>query len=498
MKRLLLIIFYVMLSSCLVTKNQMKDNYKKSKIFERSIGILQVSKQEPDFNAPWKFKKVKNEFHLGAAIRTPLHNLVIITTAYAVEHGSSINFLPYFNHKRIPLETIFVDREINLALLTAQDPGELKGLIPLELGENLEIGEQVNIYTDQKNIKLEYLESELSGVEIYESLTSSYQSPHYLFSVNRKNLGWAEPVVKDGRLMALISGRGKEYTYAIPSMIIRHFIQDNYRAQYKGFPALGVYTQSLTSPMLRQYLKVKETSVGVRIAAIEADSPFVDDLRVNDVLVSIAGKKISQKQMIKHSEWGQVAYVLAYNSLYPGDSLSLEIMRDGNPLSFTRTLKKYRANNKLIWQYFPAAQVPHLIFGGLVFQELSLDYLETWGKSWRSKANSSLLYQWYYKNLNSLEQKRVVVMTNVLADKINLGYESLQNKLLEKVNHISVRNMAEINSALGAPLEKNGKKYAIFEFSLGHGEIILSYQDLEKAHTRIAKRYGIHTKESFY
>ena len=89
-------------------------------------------------------------------------------------------------------------------------------------------------------------------------------------------------------------------------------------------------------------------------------------------------------------------------------------------------------------------------------------------------------------------------MTNVLADKINLGYESLQNKLLEKVNHISVRNMAEINSALGAPLEKNGKKYAIFEFSLGHGEIILSYQDLEKAHTRIAKRYGIHTKESFY
>ena len=73
------------------------------------------------------------------------------------------------------------------------------------------------------------------------------------------------------------------------------------------------------------------------------------------------------------------------------------------------------------------------LFGGLVFQRLTAEYLRNWGEHWWDKAPKELLHS-YYHGLRLPEQQEVVVLAEVLADAVNVGYEAFHNDIVSSVN----------------------------------------------------------------
>jgi hypothetical protein len=68
-----------------------------------------------------------------------------------------------------------------------------------------------------------------------------------------------------------------------------------------------------------------------------------------------------------------------------------------------------------------------------VFQRLTAEYLRNWGEHWWDKAPKELLH-YYYQGLRKPDQQEVVVLAQVLADAVNVGYEVFHNDAVDKLN----------------------------------------------------------------
>ena len=68
-----------------------------------------------------------------------------------------------------------------------------------------------------------------------------------------------------------------------------------------------------------------------------------------------------------------------------GDSVDFSVLRGGKVVNVTTVLTKYDPEMDAIVQN-PHSGPNYYIFGGLVFQELSIDYVKTWGRDWIEKA----------------------------------------------------------------------------------------------------------------
>jgi len=105
---------------------------------------------------------------------------------------------------------------------------------------------------------------------------------------------------------------------------------------------------------------------------------------------------------------------------YVGDKVPLTIVRGGAHTKLEIQLGPWlplvpRARYDKPPQYF--------VYGGLVFQTLTRDYLTTWDKWWNKAPKEFLNY--YYLGYRSPEQHEVVILTQILADEINVGYGHL-------------------------------------------------------------------------
>jgi S1-C subfamily serine protease len=221
---------------------------------------------------------------------------------------------------------------------------------------------------------------------------------NYLFKIQENGLGWGEPILSDGKLIGLTSGQNNEYAYAIPSFLIEHFLKDNLNEGYRGFPGLGIVTQALGPGNLRTLLNADKINGGVRVTDVSNIGPFRNALKKNDIITSIGGKEINGEGMINDSLWGDIAFPAVVNSMYSGDTVSIKFLRNGNPMTANESLSRFDSNARLIPYYRNTETIPHLIFGGLVFQEVTYEYLMAWGDSWRQTAPSSLVNLWDHSN----------------------------------------------------------------------------------------------------
>ena len=107
--------------------------------------------------------------------------------------------------------------------------------------------------------------------------------------------------------------------------------------------------------------------------------------------------------------------VLGYR--YIGDKIKLDIRRDGKPKTVEVELKKW---SPLVPRSRYDEPPQYFVYGGLVFQTLTRDYLTTWDKWWNKAPKEFLNY--YYLGYRTAEQHEVVILTQILADEINVGY----------------------------------------------------------------------------
>jgi hypothetical protein len=156
-------------------------------------------------------------------------------------------------------------------------------------------------------------------------------------------------------------------------------------------------------------------------------------------------------------------------------------------MDLTYTLPKAEYTDELVPSHSFDQAPQYVLAGGFIFEPLTENYLRSWGTDWRSRAPFRL----FYYNLDKVtpEHPERVVLSQVLPDEVNIGYESLHNLVVDKINGQPVRDISDVAEALKTPQDG----YDVFTFASGDSirEAVLDAGQLDQANQDIMARFHI-------
>ncbi len=468
-----------------------------------SLVTVIVHKQDVDVHEPWRSGRVYTEEHVGSVVSFDNNNEKgILVKASALAFAKRIEMQLVSGTELVELSPRFVDYEINLALLQPTEPDLLESLHALMISDReLPSEEEVALYKIENGTHVVRYHSLLRDVNYGERTdTSSYPTINYVFKLPLKELGWSEPILSRGALVALAVGQDDEdNVHAIPGSIVSHFLNDSLNDKYEGFPTMGIKILDLSSPNMRVALGIENNQKGALIASVRKNSSFADKISAGDVLLAIEGNAINAKGNYIHPIWGEKFAGACLYKYYAGDTITIDVIKDHKRQKFSGRLQRYNSNLQTIPYYAFDTKPVYRIVGGLVFQELTRPYLRSWGRDWEGDAPSALAHLWRIQNeIPSHLKDRIIILNQVLADEANKGYEGIANAVVQFVNNQEIHSFNDFERALTKPALKNGEAFVRIKLDYGEGEVILAMKDLAKANERIADNYGVYEKSVFF
>ncbi|MCX7826473.1 MAG: hypothetical protein N2689_13070, partial [Verrucomicrobiae bacterium] len=122
------------------------------------------------------------------------------------------------------------------------------------------------------------------------------------------------------------------------------------------------------------------------------------------------------------------------------------------------------------------------------FLELSRPYLREWGDDWVQKAPRRFVYyDRYQTELFPGQDRKIVILSEVLASPCTIGYEELQDLIVTRVNGIAIHGLDDLAAATRKPLAGFHK----IEFQDPPREIYLDAQDVIAREAWLMKTYGL-------
>jgi hypothetical protein len=266
----------------------------------------------------------------------------------------------------------------------------------------------------------------------------------------------------------------------VPPPIIRAFLDGVAKGKSQEIPALGITTQNLENSLLRKQLGLVDNERGVVVLHIDHGGSSDGVLQSRDVITAIDGLPIANNGTVQFLGKHRTRYDVVLGYRYIGDKVKLDIKRAGKPSTVELTLKRWQP---LVPRSRYDQPPQYLVYGGLVFQALTRDYLTTWDKWWNKAPKEFLNY--YYLGYRSAEQNEVVILTQILADDINIGYSHLYNEAVATLNGRAPLDMVQF-------VEQLTNATGIVEITTtSGGMIMLDADEVRKANQRILERYHI-------
>jgi hypothetical protein len=168
-----------------------------------------------------------------------------------------------------------------------------------------------------------------------------------------------------------------------------------------------------------------------------------------------------------------------------GDEVHARVLRKGAIEEIDIELRPYQG---LVPRSRYDESPRYAIFAGFVFQPLSLDFLRTWSEWWE-KAPAELLHM-YYSGMRTEERQEAIVLSQVLADDINVGYEDSDDVTVELVNGVPPRNLGHFAELL------DGAE-GVVDIKVSSGcHLVVDVADAADAGGRILDRYHIASERS--
>ena len=176
-----------------------------------------------------------------------------------------------------------------------------------------------------------------------------------------------------------------------------------------------------------------------------------------------------------------------------GEEFTLKIKRDDTILNLR--LKAQTASdhpfNGLTYKKHPR----YLVIGGLVFTELSQNYLETWGEEWPRKIPPLLRYLFNHIDEDKMfaEFRSFVVLARRLPHEINMYADGFQNAVVKKVNNTPILSFEDFQ----AQLQKLAPAFLSIDFFERDEALFLPIAGLKETHKEINKSYGVEPEAWF-
>ncbi len=427
---------------------------------ENSIVRVNATLQEYNFLRPWEKGAPTPRRGLGAVLEgnrvLVTSEMVVNSTYLELEHPSS--------GSRVPAKIVGLDYEANLAVLEPanSDSQVFDGLVPLELDLSTKAGDVLNVWQIEDNG-----DGVSTEVDVLRVSVGRYFIPGSVFllyqvkgSLQARVNSFTLPVVKDGKLVGmLLSYSSKEQTASVlPTPIIKAFLDDLEDDNYDGFPNLGINITQTLDQTLREFVGIDEKDGGVFIRSVAKGSSGENaGLKKGDVILSVNDKPIDSRGNYVDDQYGKLSFShLVRGGAAVGDKVKMGLIRDGELTEVEVELIRKSPQDYLIDPYMFDRGPKYVIFGGLIFQELTLPYLESWGDEWKTRAPFKLVHA--QSNPEKWEKEgrdKLVFLSNVLKTPSTLGYEGINSAVITQVNGKTIANIRELSEALAA-VPENG------------------------------------------
>ncbi|KAL2236530.1 UNVERIFIED_CONTAM: Protease Do-like 2, chloroplastic [Sesamum indicum] len=272
--------------------------------------------------------------------------------------------------------------------------------------------------------------------------------------------------------------------YVIPTTVVSHFLEDYERnGKYTGFPCLGVLLQKLENPALRTCLKVP-TNEGVLVRKVEPTSHATSALKEGDVIVSFDNVRVGCEGMVPFRSTERIAFRYLISQKFTGGVANIGIIRGGQ---FMEVQVVLNPRVHLVPYHIEGGQPSYLIVAGLVFTPLSEPLIE---EECEDSIGLKLLAKARY-SMAKFKGEQIVILSQVLANEENIGYEDMSNEQVLKLNGTWIRNIHHLAHLVDSCKDK----YLVFEFD-DNFLVVLERESALAASTSILKGYGIRSERS--
>ncbi len=244
--------------------------------------------------------------------------------------------------------------------------------------------------------------------------------------------------------------------------------------------------QLYTHSSIDQHLAIQ---ISAQINPGNSGGPVMQDSKVvgvafqgysGDVLLAVDGHPIASDSNVE-LEGERAEFQEVVERKFRGDSVKFDIWRDKKPM--TVTVKLFTPWPYLILGHSYDVHPRYVLYGGLLFQPLNLDSLETYRPT---DLRLRHFFEYFVQEQIYLQHPDVIVLTNILPDPINTYLGPYRGGIVDEVNGKKIHTLDELASAFAEAPE-----HFVIRM-IGDGPpLVLDRAKVEAARERIKARYNV-------
>ncbi|KAJ6329184.1 hypothetical protein OIU77_010793 [Salix suchowensis] len=468
-------------------EQQFEQQNLKDAAFLDAVVKVYCTHTEPDYSLPWQ--KQRQYTSTGSAFM--IGNGKLLTNAHCVEYYTQVKVKKRGDDTKYIAKVLARGVDCDIALLSVESEEFWEGAEPLEFGHLPRLQDSVTVVGyPLGGDTISVTKGVVSRIEVtsYAHGSSDLLGIQIDAAINPGNSGG--PAFNDqGECIGVAfqvyrSEEVENIGYVIPTTVVSHFLNDYERNEkYTGFPSLGVMLQKLENPALRACLKV-QSNEGVLVRRVEPTSDANRVLKEGDVIVSFDDVHVGCEGTVPFRSNERIAFRYLISQKFAGDVAELGIIRAG---SFMKVQAVLNPRVHLVPYHVDGGQPSYLIIAGLVFTPLSEPLIE---EECEGSIGLKLLAKSRY-SLARFKGEQIVILSQVLANEVNFGYEDMSNQQVLKLNGTQIKNIHH----LAHLVDSCKNRYLVFEFEDNY-LVVLEREAASACSSHILKDYGIPSERS--
>ncbi len=458
---------------------------------EKSVVRILNFSQWPVWSQPWKSSPIQQSSGTGFLV----DGKMIMTNAHVVSWSKQLLVFRSDDPKAYLARVKFIGHDCDLAVIEAEDENFYRGLKPLSLGELPKVRSTVFTYGyPAGGQQISYTRGVVSRIEVIKYVhifNRAFLAVQTDAAINPGNSGG--PVLQDDKVVgvAFQGNPGLENTgFFIPPPVVKHFLDDIKDGQYHGFPDAGIALHPLENYAHRASLGLKQDSFGTLVAGFLEETSRGKPFKEGDVLLKVGSFDVGRDGNILYN--GNRVFVgAAFDEAQHGEKLKVLVWRGGKETELDLEMKVITSDHHEGAQYDIVPR--YVVRGGLVFVNLSRNYVASVVKGISLSARNELLYYLNHKRgeYPGDYREEAVVLVGLFPDECNSDMRADLPSIAETINGIPITRLADVVKAFKNPVEG----FHVIELSNGQKQSLRASHVSER-HQKILDEFKIPAGES--